>query len=322
MKGFKIMGYVVLGLLGLLLIGPFFLPVSGTSGSAVPADLAAENGSFVEVGDLTVYTEQMGEGEPAIILLHGYGACVFSWRGVMPALAKHCRVIAYDRPAFGFTERPMPEEWQGKVSPYRDSSQPELLMGLLDELGIEQAILVGHSAGGRVAVLTALTYPERVSALVLVDPALYGEMPPGWLQVLSAVPQVNRLGPYLVRLIRNNGVGIINRAWHNPDLVTDDIVAAYKEPLKLAGWDRALWEHSKVAGDMRVEDRLAELDLPVLVVTGDDDRVVPTEESVQAAQDIPGAQLAVFSNCGHIPNEECPVDFLAAVQPFLKGLSE
>jgi pimeloyl-ACP methyl ester carboxylesterase len=62
---------------------------------------------------------------------------------------------------------------------------------------------------------------------------------------------------------------------------------------------------------------LEELDLPVLVVTGEDDQVVPTEESVQAAEDIPGAQLAVFPDCGHVPNEECPEAFLDAVEPFL-----
>ncbi|MDX9863570.1 MAG: alpha/beta hydrolase [Anaerolineaceae bacterium] len=316
-QGLKILGYVVSGLLAVLLIGPFFLPVSGARGTASAAELAAENGSFVEVGDLTVYTEQVGEGEPVIILLHGYGASVYSWRRVMPPLAEYGTVIAYDRPAFGFTERPLPAAWKGKANPYRGSSQPDLLVGLMDELGIEQAILVGHSAGGRAAVLTALSYPERVSALVLVDPALYGEMSPGWLQVLSGIPQVDRLAPFLVRSIQERGVEIIYRAWHNPALVTEDVIAAYKEPLQLASWDRALWEYSKVAGDAVVGNRLGELDLPVLVVTGEDDQVVPTEESVQAAEDIPGAQLAVFPDCGHVPNEECPEAFLDAVEPFL-----
>lgn len=320
-KGLQILGYVVSGLLAVLLIGPFFLPVRGAPGTATPAELAAENGSFVEVGDLTVYTEQMGDGEPAIILLHGYGASVYSWRGVMPALAEYGTVIAYDRPAFGFTERPLPAEWEGKANPYSGSSQPELLVGLMDELGIEQAILVGHSAGGRAAVLTALTYPERVSALVLVDPAVYGEMSPGWMQVLSGIPQFDRVAPFLVRSIQDKGVEIIYRAWHDPALVTDEVVTAYKQPLKLASWDRALWEYSKVAGDVVVGNRLDELEMPVLVVTGDDDQVVPTEESVQAAEDIPGAELAVFPDCGHVPNEECPVDFLAAVEPFLAGLT-
>ena len=81
---------------------------------------------------------------------------------------------------------------------------------------------------------------------------MYGEMSPGWLQVLSGIPQVDRVAPFLVRSIQDRGVEIIYRAWHNPDLVTEDVVAAYKEPLQLASWDRALWEYSKVAGDAAV----------------------------------------------------------------------
>jgi pimeloyl-ACP methyl ester carboxylesterase len=303
-----------------LLVGPFMVPVSGAAGEATAASLAAENGHFVDVDGLTVYYERSGNGEPAIVLLHGFGASVYSWRGVMPVLAEVGTIIAYDRPAFGFTERPMPSDWQGSTNPYRDSSQPDLLVGLLDELDIEQAILIGHSAGGRVAVLTALTYPERVAALILVDPALYGGLTPPWLRVLSSLPQVNRMGPLLTRGVQDRGRQIIERAWHDPARVTDAIVTSYREPLQLANWDRALWEYTKVAGDMRVEDRLGELDLPVLVVTGDDDRVVPAEKSMQAARDIPGAQLVVFPDCGHVPAEECPQEFLAAVQPFLAGL--
>jgi pimeloyl-ACP methyl ester carboxylesterase len=140
------------------------------------------------------------------------------------------------------------------------------------------------------------------------------------MQVLSGIPQMDRLAPFLVRSIQDKGVEIIYRAWHDPSLVTDEVVAAYKEPLQLASWDRALWEYSKVAGDAAVAHRLGELDMPVLVVSGDDDQVVPTEESVQAAADIPGAQLAVFTDCGHVPNEECPEDFLTVVKPFLSGL--
>ena len=79
-------------------------------------------------------------------------------------------VIAFDRPAFGLTERPL--EWEGQ-NPYSPEAQVELVIGLLDHFGVDQAILVGNSAGGTIAMQAALTYPERVSALVLVDPAVY-----------------------------------------------------------------------------------------------------------------------------------------------------
>jgi pimeloyl-ACP methyl ester carboxylesterase len=60
--------------------------------------------------------------------------------------------------------------------------------------------------------------------------------------------------------------------------------------------------------------------MPVLVITGDDDRIVPTAQSLRLAQEIPGAQLAVFKDCGHLPQEECPADLLQAVRTFVAGI--
>ena len=67
---------------------------------------------------------------------------------------------------------------------------------------------------------------------------------------------------------------------------------------------------------MNLPERFAELDLPILVVTGDDDRIVPTAQSIRLAEEL-GADLAVLPNCGHVPQEECPELFLQAVQAFL-----
>ena len=92
----------------------------------------------------------MGQGEPVLILLHGFGASEFSWREVMEPLSTYGRVIAYDRPAFGLTERPMEGNWTG-TNPYSVQGNVELLDGLMDELGVDKAILVGNSAGGGVA---------------------------------------------------------------------------------------------------------------------------------------------------------------------------
>ena len=89
----------------------------------------------------------------------------------MPELAKYGTVIAYDRPAFGLTERPL--EWAEGESPYSPEAQIKLVISFMDALDIEQAILIGNSAGGKIAFETALMYPQRVQALVAVDAAVY-----------------------------------------------------------------------------------------------------------------------------------------------------
>jgi pimeloyl-ACP methyl ester carboxylesterase len=130
--------------------------------------LADPDSRFIEVDGMVVHYKIGGQGSPAILLLHGFGASVFSWREVMEPLSWYGMVVAFDRPAFGLTSRPMPEEWTGQ-NPYSPEAQSDLTVALMDKIGIEKAILIGHSAGGSIAVLTALRHPERVQALILVD---------------------------------------------------------------------------------------------------------------------------------------------------------
>jgi pimeloyl-ACP methyl ester carboxylesterase len=123
-----------------------------------------------------------------------------------------------------------------------------------------------------------------------------------------------------VRSISTNGMNILNNAWHDQSRITPEIVAGYRKPLKADNWDVALWQMSKSSHASNLASRLQELKLPVLVVTGDDDRIVPTESSKRLAKEIPGAQLMVFPNCGHVPQEECPQPFLKVVEKFIGDL--
>lgn len=301
-------------LLVLVVVGPFLAPASPLEGTAPVTELADAESRFVEVNNLMVHYKEMGEGEPVFLLLHGFGASTFSWREVMEPLAAYGRVVAFDRPAFGLTERPL--TWEGD-NPYAPAAQVALAIGLLDRLDIEKAIWVGNSAGGTVAVNAALVHPERVEALVLVDAAIYtGGGAPPWIRPLLSTPQLDRLGPLLVRSIGESGIDAIRRAWHNPDLLTEEILDGYRLPLRAENWDQALWMLTTASRQSELAPRLGELSMPTLVVTGDDDRIVPTAQSIRLADDIPNAQLVVFPNCGHLPQEECPQPFLEAVIPF------
>jgi pimeloyl-ACP methyl ester carboxylesterase len=292
------------------------------------AALAGPHSRFVDVpyaGDtLTVHYEETGTGEPALVLLHGFAASTFSWRELLPVLGQSGRTVAYDRPAFGLTERPLPETWQGDwrtQNPYSAGAQAELAAGLMDQLGIDQAVLVGNSAGGAVAMLAALAYPERVTALILIDPAVYsgGNQLP-IVRWLFNTPQMRRLGPFIARQIQRWGLDFARSAWHDPTQITDEIWAGYQKPLQVAGWDRALWELTAANAPTGLPGRLAALTLPVLVITGDDDRIVPTAQSVKLAAELPDAGLVVVPACGHLPHEECPQVVLDAIQTFLAGL--
>jgi pimeloyl-ACP methyl ester carboxylesterase len=304
-------------LLVILLVGPFLVPVPPLEGTVPPEQLADPDSRFIEVNGITVHYKMAGSGRPALVLLHGFAASTFSWREVIGPMSEWGTVVAFDRPGFGLTERPL--QWTGR-SPYSPEAQPDLTVGLMDALGIERAVLVGNSAGGTVALLTALTYPERVEALVLVDPAIYVRgMTPAWLRPFLNTPQMRHLGPLLARQIQDWGVDFARSAWHNPEKLTPEIWEGYARPLRAENWDRALWEVTRASRPLGLEKRLGEVRVPVLVITGDDDRIVPTQQSVRLAGEIPGAQLVVIPECGHVPQEECPGPFLEAVEAFLRG---
>ncbi len=313
---------ILLGLLVFLLlavlVGPFLVPVPPLADSVSEKELAEPDSRFIDVNGLTVHYKEMGQGETTFILLHGFGASVFSWSEVMTPFSTLGRVIAFDRPAFGLTSRLL--TWQGD-SPYSPEAQVALVIALMDSLGVEKAWLVGNSAGGTVSVATALAHPERVSGLILVDAAIYaGGGSPAWVSPLFHTPQMDHLGPLVARQLKAQGDDFIRTAYHDPALVSAEVLDGYHKPLRAANWDRALWELTKASHPLNLPERLAELKLPVLVITGDDDRIVPTEQSLQLAKDIPGAQLAVIQNAGHLPHEEKPAEFMQAVQDFLKGM--
>jgi pimeloyl-ACP methyl ester carboxylesterase len=226
-------------------------------------------------------------------------------------------VVAYDRPAFGLTERPMPGEWEGQ-NPYSLEAQVDQAVGLMDVLEVDKAILIGHSAGGTASLLTALTYPERVAGLILVAPAVYAGSDSSRLaRALIQTPQARHLGPLLVRRIQASGQDVLRASWHDPDQITPQVWEGYMKPLQAENWDRALWELTRARRSSGLAERLEKIEGPVLVVTGDDDRIVPTEQSIRLAQEIAQAELSVIPNCGHLPHEECPERFLQGVEAFL-----
>lgn len=312
----KITGGVLAVILVLLLLVPFLIPVPPLENTVPAESLADEDSKFIEVNGVNVHYKIYGTGEPVLILLHGFGASLFSWHEVTTPLAEYGTVIAYDRPAFGLTERPL--EWEGE-NPYSQDAQVELVIGLMDALGVEKATLVGNSAGGTVSMLTALKYPERIESLILVDPAVYaGGGAPAWIRPVLGTPQMRHLGPLFARQIQAQGVEFIKTAWHDPRKISQATFDGYQKPLQVENWDKALWELTLSSRESGLAERVKEFELPILVITGDDDRIVPTEQSLRLAEELPNAALAVIPQCGHLPHEECPDEFMQAVQDFLR----
>lgn len=302
------------------LVVPFLVPVPALQATLTEKQLADPDSRFAEIKGLDVHFKRVGSGTPALLLLHGFASNLYTWQYVLSPIAEGRSVVTFDRPAFGLTERVF--NWEDE-NPYSPEFQADLTIGLMDYLGIEKAVLVGNSAGGAISVFTTLRYPERVQALILVDAAIYeGGGAPDWVKPLLATPQMRRLGPLISRSLLSRADELVALAYHDPNAMTAEMLAAYEKTSKVANWDKALWEFTLASRDLRLSTRLFELDVPVLVITGDDDRIVPTADSLRLATDIPAAQLVVLSNCGHVPQEECPQPFLEAVNLFLTQIDK
>jgi pimeloyl-ACP methyl ester carboxylesterase len=317
-----------------LVVLPLVWPVPPLSGTVDPRVLADADSRFTPIGEVTIHykvwgwptaaspaPDTSGTLEPvdeAIVLLHGFGASTFSWEPVAGRLAQRMPVVAFDRPGYGLTSRPL--TWTGQ-DPYSVDYQADLVVKLMDRLGARTAVLIGHSAGGQVAALAAARYPGRVRALVLEDPAIFAGGPPAFLAPLLRTPQMDRVGPLIARQLGGQaGIDFIRSAWHDPSRITTATYEGYTKPLRATDWDAALWLVTIARRPTDVPGVVSKVRVPTLVLSGDDDRIVPPADSERAAALIPGATFQTIGDCGHLPHEEKPDSFVEAVGVLLDGL--
>ena len=300
-----------------LLIAPFFVP-NASSGTENYRQVAGPMATFTNVGGVEIHYQKLAySGDcncqpPLILLLHGFGASNFTWRDIARPLTKFGQVVAFERPAYGFTERPT--SWSG-LNPFSDEYVLDVLSSLVERFGTNRKIvLVGHSAGANLATQWAQAHPSDVSSLILLAPAVLtsGGLP-GWLKPVTYLPEVAHLGPVLVGQVAQFGDSIIRSSFVNQSVVTPSVLAGYHAPLQIRGWESALWRSTLGERNSAFKDHLSEMKTATLIITGDQDTIVPTEQSKQLAKIMPNAQLVVIPKAGHLAHEEYPLQILTAI---------
>lgn len=305
--------YKFFGALFLLLIILYAIPIPST-GQDVEG-LSLPESKFIEVCGLKVhYVEKPGEGN--LLLLHGFGASTFSWRYLLESDLR-VRVVAFDRPGFGLTERKNPKELP--CNPYSPEGAAELTLELMDKLGMEKAILVGHSAGAGIAILVAIKAPERVEKLVLVSPAWGARNQSNLQKFVFSLPLAEKYFPLVLRLSVGRLENILENAWYNKSKLTDEVREGYKMPLKAKDWDKGLFWVTKYSSYPDITEELKNLMIPTLIIYCREDAIVPLESGERLHSILPNSQLVVMEKCGHLPHEEKPEEFLKILEDFLES---
>jgi len=265
--------------------------------------------AITKVGDINIYHEVHGEGEP-LVLIQGYGGSSRGWFLSFPVFSKKHRVVVFDNRGTGLTDKP--------DIPYTMAMMADDTIGLLDSIGIDVAHVLGLSMGGFIAQHFALRCPERVISLVLACTHCGGTQQiapdPEALAHLFDFERMQRMT--LEEISREMLPHIISQQFidNNPDIVQQFVKKSAEYPTPLHGFTR---QGEAIAGH-DTYDRLPEIKAPTLVIAGDADKIVPVENSRILADRIADTELVLLENMGHGFFIEAADEFNKTVIDFLK----
>ena len=317
----------LIGLAAIVAIGGYFaLKRDDIPYETLESQYASPASQYVDLpSGVRMHYRDEGQG-PTILLIHGFSASLHTWEPWVQRLAtaddriNDYRIVSIDLPGHGLTRAPA--GYQASIEAYRD-----VVAEFVAAKQLGRFFLAGNSMGGNVAWEYALAHPDQVEGLILVDAS-------GWPDTR---PEANRespvykglrnptLGPILIqldntRLLREG----LRAAFYDPALATDAMIERYASLGRAPGHREIIRQMlvSFRSRNLATPERLAPLQMPVLIMTGDTDRLVPPEHAEQFHQAISGSQIRVFENTGHVPQEEKPDESAMAVHEFIYAIVE
>jgi len=275
-------------------------PSTATSPPAAPAPIRAPASTTAP------------DDTPTILLLHGTASSLHTWEGWVKAMSPSWRVVRLDLPGFGLTG-PYPS---GDYSP---AATVDFLERFADAAGLKRFVIAGSSLGGQAAWRYALRRPDRISGLILIDATGY----PQNLSTTSAVALQLAAMPVISELMRWAPIeGMVESSlkdvYVDDSLVTPELVSRYSDLMRRPGNRVALGDRARSAQPSTGWEQLRQLKVPTLIMWGAQDTWVPLSMGERFRQDIPGSELIVYPNLGHLPMEEDPVTTARDAMAFLR----
>ena len=306
----KTITIVVIAVFALVVLVGFWLWTPDKSRVRLEEDYLANPADMIDLDGVSLHVRDTGPKDgPAVVMIHGFGASLHTWDAWAEAMPDSYRVIRFDLPGSGLSP-PDP------ANDYTDERVSGLMLRLMDRLGIDRATLIGNSIGGRIAWWSAAKYPERVGKLVLISPD--GFASPGFeYNTAPAVPAMLALMRYALPkfMVRSN----LAQSYGDPAALTETMVGRYYDLLLAPGSRQALLD--RLGQTVLTDPRpiLKNIGIPVLLVWGEKDALIPFSNAQDYLDHMPDARLVSFPDLGHVPHEEAPEKTLPPVMQFLSG---
>jgi pimeloyl-ACP methyl ester carboxylesterase len=267
-----------------------------------PADLRS-------VGPWQLHVRQSGPPDaPAVVLLHGFGSSLHTWDAWAQGLARTHRVVRVDLPGSGLSP---PDPAQD----YRDERSLDMLLALMDSLGLQRSSWVGHSMGGRIAWTLAARFPERVDKLVLVAPDGFASFGFEYGKPMDVPATLGLMRHVLPKpLLRMN----LQSAYARPEALSDAVTTRYHDLILAPGARQAMLDRLRQTVLQEPVPLLRQIKAPTLLVWGEADAMIPLSNAQDYLQALQSSRLVSWPQVGHLPQEEAAELSLQAVTEFLR----
>jgi pimeloyl-ACP methyl ester carboxylesterase len=270
-----------------------------------------QGNDFIKIRGADIHYVEQGEGDDTIILLHGIGGGAFTFRDNIEVLADNgYRVFAVDLKGFGYS---------GKVadSDYSHTEQARIVLEFMDKKGIGEAVIAGHSMGGRIALICYDMSPENFEKIILIDSAGLEEDSPAVFSRFLVKPVVDILY-YNLFVKEDNFRDFLGSAFYDRDFVDDEVAGSYLEPFRIQDANNAYISILKGNVPYDIASVLEKIDIPVLIVWGKYDNWISLESAYRFRSLIDGSILKIIDKAGHVPMQEQPEPVNQAVLDFIE----
>lgn len=273
-----------------------------------------EDYKYTSINNINIAYTDSGSGQP-IVFVHGFASFSFTWFKLIENLPQKYRFVTLDLKGFGYSEKICDDN----LSPF---DQSIILKEFISTLGLTDIILVGHSMGGEISILSLFDeeFRKKVSALILIDSAGLFEKLPGFVEEISDFTPNN---PVLKILNdRDLALYVLFQIFYDKDKITEEILTEYSKLLKLKNYRKCLIsaaKHIGIANEKFFREKIRRIQIPSLVIWGEKDEVINVKDAHILKDDLK-AELVIFPDCGHSPQEEMPTETTEVVSRFLNSL--